>query len=337
MSRLALRVVLLVLVASLPAFASGVLFPEGEVALPAAPVAAAARPGSAEIWVSLADGSIAVLRGEPLQVAGRVKDVGNGCWGLAFRPDGKRLYGTDWMANYLVEVDADALMIRRRIEVGLKPAFPVLGPDGRMLYLTNYFSGELAVVDLEQGKTLDYVDVGRRPMGLALSADGRTAYVASGIAGKLTVVDLPSLKVVREMAGSFGTTTNLVLSGDGQRLIVPGAPNQLFCMDLSGQGKAIEVGTDPVGVALDPSGQHAFVTNFRDNTVSVVDLGEGRLVESVAAGDGPMFSAMSADGTRFYVCNSRSKSLSVFRLDAAPAAALSPAADPVVAAAPGPG
>jgi YVTN family beta-propeller protein len=313
--RIALALACLALLA-LPCAAAAPLHlvEEHEVDLPASPVAALARPGSDEVWVSLSDGSLAVLAGRPLHVIGRVEDIGTGCWGLAFGPKGERLYGTDWMGYHLVEVNPDSRKIVRKLAVGLKPAFLALTPDGRTAYITNYLSGELSIVDLEGWELTGEVDVGQRPMGVVLSPGGERVYVASGVAGKVSVVDLESGEKVDEIDAPFSTTANLVLHPAGDRLLAAGLPSHLISLGLSGEVAKVKVGRDPIGVVLSPEGGHAFVTNHQANSVSVVDLEAAERVQTSLVGKGPMFPSLSPDGRRLYVCNSRSQSLSILQV-----------------------
>jgi YVTN family beta-propeller protein len=287
---------------------------ERDVSVPGHPVAAAVRPGNGEIWVSLEEGSLAVLDPQTLAVTGTVEDIGNGAWGLLFRPEGSLLYATDWMGHTIAEVDADQRRILRRFQVGLKPAHLALSPGSDKLYVTGYFSGELSVVDLRDGTTVQEVDVGRRPMGVSLSPSGDRAYVAGGINEKLTVVDLNTGSLVGEHSVLFATTNNLIPDRTGNRFLAPGKPKYLLSVGPDGDVKRATVGSDPVGVALLPGGSHAFVTNYRDNSLSVVDVDTMKEVAVVGVGQGPMYLSPNRKGSRLYVCNNESGTISVLRV-----------------------
>ncbi len=61
------------------------------------------------------------------------------------------------------------------------------------------------------------------------------------------------------------------------------------------------VGIDPVAVAVEPGGSFAWVSNYVSDSISVVDLGTGEVVDVLEAGDEPSTIAFSADGTTAYV------------------------------------
>jgi YVTN family beta-propeller protein len=299
-----------------------------EVPMPGDPVAAVVRPGSGEIWVSTQGGALVVVDPASLEVVGSVEDIGTGAWGLAFSPDGRKLYRTSWLANELVVVDADRRQIKRKITVGLKPAFLEVSGDGKRAWVSNFFSGELSLVDLEAGVTTRDVDVGRRPMGVAVGALGKWAYVSSGVARSLNLINLETGEVAHKREIDFAGTHNLVLSPDEVHLVAAGHPDLLLSFDPHNPGgdmQKIKVGHDPVGVAVGPEGRWAFVSNYRDATVSVVDLQAGKQVGAYPTAAGPMFLSVDPEGKRLYVCGGKGQALTVYAIGGA-ASGSSPAA-----------
>lgn len=307
------------LAAAAPLGAAGPIkiFLQGEISMPADPVAVQLRPGTSEAWVSLQDGSLAVVDLDRQEIVGRVPDVGSSSWGLAFHPDGSLVYGTSWLANELAVIDASSREIVRKVAVGLKPAFVEIAPDGKRAWVSDYFSGELSIVDLSSWETIQEVDVGRRPMGLAVGPQGRWAYLASGPASRLTVVDLSEGRVHSTREVDFASTLNIDMSSDGSFMVAAGRPEFLlvFAPDESKPpARKIQVGRDPVGVALGPWDRYAFVTNYGDATLSVVELAEGRQVQTYPVAETPMFLTVDPTGRRMLVCSNKPRVLSIFSI-----------------------
>ena len=74
--------------------------------------------------------------------------------------------------------------------------------------------------------------------------------------------------------------------------------------------RTIDVGTEPVGVAVTPS--RAYVTNAGSNSVSVIDTATNTLVDTINdIGVRPFGIAVDAAGTRVYVANQTDNSVSV--------------------------
>src|SRR5689334_3367578 len=59
------------------------------------------------------------------------------------------------------------------------------------------------------------------------------------------------------------------------------------------------------------AGAKAFVGNFADNTVSVIDTADEKMVATIPVAAGPHGMVLSADGTTLYVSGDASSSLDV--------------------------
>jgi YVTN family beta-propeller protein len=68
---------------------------------------------------------------------------------------------------------------------------------------------------------------------------------------------------------------------------------------------------EPVGVAIDPAGRYAYVTQFGSDSVSVVRVSNLQVVSEIPVGDAPGLLAISPDGKRIYVANTMSNSVTV--------------------------
>jgi len=73
----------------------------------------------------------------------------------------------------------------------------------------------------------------------------------------------------------------------------------------------IPVGNGPWGVAVHPTGTHAYVTNFWEGTVSVIDTTINTVIATVPVGANPYGVAVTPSGTRVYVANHSSDHVSV--------------------------
>ena len=62
----------------------------------------------------------------------------------------------------------------------------------------------------------------------------------------------------------------------------------------------IPVGTDPAGVAINPSGTRAYVTNRYSNSVSVIDTSTNSVIKTIHVGSTPNGVAVNPTGTRVY-------------------------------------
>lgn len=76
----------------------------------------------------------------------------------------------------------------------------------------------------------------------------------------------------------------------------------------------LPVPTGSTAVAIDPSGERAYVAVTSRSTLLAIDLATRQVLWEVPVGRGPQDVVVSADGTLAYTANSRSRSVSVVRL-----------------------
>ena len=73
----------------------------------------------------------------------------------------------------------------------------------------------------------------------------------------------------------------------------------------------ITVGITPVGVAITPDGNFAYVTNFGSNSVTVIGKADNTVTATVGVGTNPHGVAITPDGNFAYVANQFSENVSV--------------------------
>ena len=77
----------------------------------------------------------------------------------------------------------------------------------------------------------------------------------------------------------------------------------------------ISVGSNPVGVAINPNGTRIYVANAHSNDVSVIDTATNTVIATVPAGSSPKGIAVNPNGKKVYVANEGSNN--VFVIDTA--------------------
>ncbi len=81
----------------------------------------------------------------------------------------------------------------------------------------------------------------------------------------------------------------------------------------AGRNNGISVGDHPFGVAVTPNGSYVYVTNFNDNTVSVIQTSDKTVIATISVGEGPRYLAVTPNGSYVYVANSNAETLSVIQ------------------------
>lgn len=211
-------------------------------------------------------------------------------YGLTFSADEKYLYAAGGHDNwiYQLEINNERLLVRDTIKLGKK--WPNrIGPSG-----------------------------------IALDDEKQLLYVVTRENKSLYVVNLRTKQVQQQI--SLGAEAYAcVLSPDHSTLYISlwGA-NKVMAWDLTNQRKKEwPVGDNPNEMCLTKDGRYLFVANALDNTVSVIDTREQKVLETLNAAlypDAPSGStsnglALSEDEETLYVANADNNCLAVFDVE----------------------
>jgi YVTN family beta-propeller protein len=128
---------------------------------------------------------------------------------------------------------------------------------------------------------------------------------------------------VIQKVGTGSTTRSVAMTPDGVRLYaVSPQANTVTCIDVFNLATlaVIPVGENPYSITIHHEGNNAYVTNFLDHTVSVLDISPvsddfNEVVETVPVGINPLDAIATPDGDRLIVSNMGSLDLSVIDAD----------------------
>jgi YVTN family beta-propeller protein len=217
----------------------------------------------------------------------------------------------------LAIVDPSSLKVIAKVPVGNDPHEVIASSDGKTAYVSNYGGGAyntLAVVDLVGHKALPAIDLGplRGPHGLTF-VGGRTWFTAE--AAKAIGRYDPSTHRVDWILGTGQNRTHMIYVSPNmdriittnvssgtvsiiqQELIQMGGPPPNARPGMppppEGQGAprprtdwnetVVKVGNGSEGFDLSPDGKEIWVANAQDGTISVINLAEKKVVDTIAA------------------------------------------------------
>jgi YVTN family beta-propeller protein len=236
--------------------------------------------------------------------------------GLAFSPDGSRLYLSNVHGSIKVfAVGANhnitglgsislpyANLPRRKEEI---PSGLAVSGDGCHLYVVGSFSNHLFDYELPSGKFLRSFDVGAVPYTVLLA--GHKAYV-SNWAGRRPDAD--------SLTGPAGKGTLVRVDARGVA-----SEGSVSVIDLvTGRTiKEILTGLHSCAMVLSPDGAYLCVANANSDTVSVISTTTDEVVETIPVrwqaqdlfGASPNALAMDAAGKTLYVCDGTQNAVAV--------------------------
>jgi YVTN family beta-propeller protein len=253
------------------------------------------------------DGSVTVLDASTNQVIGTPIPIGENTipYSLAISPDGK----TVWVLNEagtLVSIDtATNQLVGDPIAVPKGSHGLAITPDGTRAYLATESEDSVAVVDLRMRTTGPPIHVGEAPSGVAISPDGKHVYASNTSAETVTVIDTATNRAVDPPIIVGGTPAEgLAITPDGSTLVVANRDGYASVVDTAmNQGVVnVQVGKETFGVAINPNGSRAYLSNSTESTVSVLDIAARQVLGSaIPAAGNPGFLAVTPDGSRLLV------------------------------------
>jgi len=246
--------------------------------------------------------------------------------GLAWHPDGKRVYAAGGAGNSVYELSWEPgkqLRVEATIPVADKKEGTFLGglaihPDGRRLFAVNPLGQTIAAVDLDSRRVLKTVPLDAEPYTCLVSRDGKTLFVSSWGGARVLLFDPNTLEPRGEVATGEHPSA-MAESPDGARLFVACAnTNAVWAVDVASRKPSEQIGTSlfpqappgstPNSVALSADGRVLLVANADNNTLSVVDVSRparSAPLGTIPTGWYPTGATFSADGKRILVLSGK--------------------------------
>jgi YVTN family beta-propeller protein len=204
-------------------------------------------------------------------------------------------------------IDPTTLAVVARVPAGPDPHEVIASDDGKFAYISNYGGGAyntITVVDLLAQKTLPIIDLGalRGPHGLAFAA-GKVWFTAE--AAKAIGSYDPATKQIAWILGTGQDRTHMIYVPPSLDPIVTSNVNSatITLIEKSNNSAGpppsgatprpaprtnwaetvIPVGKGSEGFDVSPDGKEIWVANAQDGTISVIDLGAKKVVQTLNA------------------------------------------------------
>ncbi len=316
-----------------------------QIALDSLPLSAAVSPDG-KFLLALNAGSrpsISVVDIAAMKESARVAIPDAGL-GLAFSPDGRRVYAGSGSHNAVLEFTfspTGELKVSRELSAAGAPAQSTgvsfvgdvaVSPDGRLLLTADLFHDRVIAFNTQSGQIAGTVKTGRRPYRILFHPDGQAFFVSSWADASVYEYSLPSgTEMARVRVGAH--PTDLVLSNRKipdqpwqYRLFAAAAnTNDVFVLGVS-ESKDVSVletlntgfsalapaGMTPSGLALSADQTRLFVVCSDANAVAAADISEARsrLAGFIPVGAYPT-AVHTVNQNRIAVLNGHSNSLSI--------------------------
>ena len=253
--------------------------------------------------------------------------------GLAFSPDGKRLYvssGAGYPHNDIQYFDRwdnegwkearTGYTLRGAAKDKTAVSWLTVSADGKLLYALNNSDEHLYILDTHGGRAVARVRVGDHPISAELSKSGQTLYVANLGGASVAIVDVsdPAQPTITATLATDAHPNDIVLTADERLFVSCGNSNNVISFDLKTRqrlevintalGPKAPAGSTPNSLALSPDGEMLYVANADNNSVAVIDVeerGKARPLGFLPTGWYPTLVTTAADGKRIIVASGK--------------------------------
>jgi YVTN family beta-propeller protein len=327
---MAMRVILAAWLAALAAFGSpgsAHVLPNGWKVTPSGAITQLgtlplrmALDGSGK-WIAVTNAGYGPLSVSVVNAAsGRVVDtkkLDNTFYGVAFSPDGRKLYVSTASQSGIRRFAFDRSNGSLR-DLGAWKLAPgnvwtagiAVSPDGRVVYAAGNLADTLYAVDSRDGSIAWQSKTGSKPYAVAVTPDGRRVFVSDWGGASLTVLDART--GAREATIHVAAHPNaLAMAQDGKTLFVACANGDTVeAIDVAGATIRYSIdaglwpnapeGTTPNGLALSRDGRTLYVADAGDNAVVAVDLASKKVTGAIPVGWYVTDVAVAPDGKSMY-------------------------------------
>lgn len=214
--------------------------------------------------------------------------VGKSWLGLVFSSDSHSLYASGGNDNWIIKFDindghlvvADTLPLGKPWPEKISPAGIAVNDDAKLLYTVTKDDNSLYIYDLNKKTVKKKLPLGNAGFTCVLSPDKKTLYATCWGSNKVI---------------AFNCVTEQV-------------------------DNTIAVGSNPNDICLNKAGTMMYVANSNDNSVSVIDLKQYKVIETLNAalypyaptGSTTNSIALSEDEKTLYIANADNNCLAVF-------------------------
>jgi Uncharacterized conserved protein len=201
-------------------------------------------------------------------------------------------------------LDPQTLEVTQTIHSDLKPFGATINKETQTLWFGNTTNGTITAIDGKTGDVKGRVLLDPRqrsetvkplqPRELAVDEKTNTVYITGvGKESVVWVVDGKTMTLKTTIEGTGNRSTALALDNDAQRLYTVSAEGELIAVDTAknsiiSRQKLVNDDKEHafLNIALDKANHRAYLTDFKQPEVLVVDYRDGKVLDKVAAPEG---------------------------------------------------
>lgn len=199
-----------------------------------------------------------------------------------FGPDGM-LYVSAELAKAIYVVDPQTGRVLGEAPTGAEESHMfVISPDGHRAYTANVGPGSVSVVDLQKRSLITVIPIAQHVQRISISPDGKYVFTHDQGAPRIAVIDTATNKLARwiDLPAMVYSSTP---TPDGKLLVANAPSGRAFVVDLASE-KVVGNYAIPEAIgeiAVDGSGEFAFISCPAKGTIEVLNLRAAKLEEPI--------------------------------------------------------
>jgi len=266
-------------------------------------------------------------------------------FGLAITPDHTKAYVTNSNTGSVAVVNVESnTVVVPAIAVGATPFAVAITPNGSTAYVPNYSSNTVSVISTQSNAVVDTISMPGNPFAVAITPDGAKAYFVNAGNGTVGVVQTSTNTLCNtgncSRSGTYPVPVGSIPSGlailpNGAKVYVANYGSntvsvintttdslctEAACSSTATYPIALASGSGPRSVAVSADGSKVYVVDQTSGTVAVIKTSTDTLCTPstcsssaaypIAVGPGIWGISISPDGTKAYVVNQGSGTVS---------------------------
>jgi YVTN family beta-propeller protein len=261
---------------------------------------------------------------------------------LAANPLRNEIYVVNTQSGTISVIDAENNRVVAIIPVHRLPSFISVDPTGHRAYVANSGSNTFSILDLDHRREIAVAGTGEQPEVGRIAPDGRTLVVTNRGSNSVSVFDVSPYTPAqtREAAprlraafpGCPRASDVVILPDSSKAFVACSAGHQVMAVSLAaapGSWAArqnpslmtdhmltlLDVGRQPVHLAMKPDGGEIFVSNFGSDSISEISTWTNEVGGTYPIGSGPVRGIVSRDNGTLWVANFGADSIALYSID----------------------
>jgi YVTN family beta-propeller protein len=210
------------------------------------------------------------------------------------------------------------------IKVGNEPATPVFSGDGRRIFVSASRSNQLSIIAVPSGKVLKRVKVGSFPVQPALAGSQGLLYVPNRVSNSVSLINQFSGNLEGTISVGYGPTTP-VYDAERKRMYVAnwgtgneGRDASLSVIDTISNTliRNVPLPSRALQVLVHPAKPKLYVvSNLNAGIITVINANSLEAIGDITVGAYPYKATLSSNGSRLFVPNYVSNSVSTINTE----------------------